>query len=223
MIKPYYQDEWVTIYNADCREILPELPDGSISMVHTDPPYPREFLYCYDALSKFTPRVLEDGGFLYAYLGAETLPDIIKYFDGKLDWFWLFNIKHNGGAPRMWNKHLMVTSKPIVVYTKGKPRELKWCANDFVIENTDKRFHEWGQSIGFPLQHIEMRTNPTDTVLDPFMGAGTSLLAAKILGRKSIGCDISEESCEIAAKRCMQTVMNFEPVKEKPKQGVLMS
>ena len=36
-MKPYYQDEWVTIYNADCRDILPELP--KVDLVLTDPPY----------------------------------------------------------------------------------------------------------------------------------------------------------------------------------------
>jgi site-specific DNA-methyltransferase (adenine-specific) len=39
MNKPYYQDELVTIYNGDCREILPELPDNCVDLVLTDPPY----------------------------------------------------------------------------------------------------------------------------------------------------------------------------------------
>ena len=42
MIKPYYEDDWVTIYLGDCREILPEIPDNSIDLVLTDPPYPNQ-------------------------------------------------------------------------------------------------------------------------------------------------------------------------------------
>ena len=38
-MKPYYQDKWVTIYHGDCREILPELPDGNIDLFYTNPPF----------------------------------------------------------------------------------------------------------------------------------------------------------------------------------------
>ena len=55
---PYYQDDYVTIYHGDCREILPQLPDNSVDLVLTDPPYHSEFIEAYDLLGQQSSRIL---------------------------------------------------------------------------------------------------------------------------------------------------------------------
>ncbi len=215
MIKPYYQDEWVTIYHGDCRDILPELPDKSIDLVLTDPPYLRIDMdkKVYDNLGIFSKRLLKDGCFLYAYCGAEYLPQCIKELNAHLTWFWLFNYKQIGGSPRMWNKHLMVSSKPILAFTNGDYdiKGLKWCSTDFMARQYPKKLdHKWEQNMGFALNHISLRVDEGGIVLDPYMGSGTFIYASKVLNRYSIGIELEERYCEVAAKRCLQSVFKLD-------------
>ena len=86
-------------------------------------------------------------------------------------------------------------------------------ALNMVAANLDGRLHPTQKPFNLFLWCLSLI--PSDVVLDPFLGSGTTAYCAKKLGRKCIGIEISEKYCEIAAKRCSQTVMNLEtpPVK----------
>ena len=224
MTKPYYSHAGITIYHGDCQDILPCIADASIDMVFTDPPYLAEFIWTYGVLAEQARRVLVVGGVCYAYIGAQFAPDVIGLMRPHLTWFWLFNLHHGGANPRMWSKRLMVTSKPVVVWTNGPVNQsnLKWCAPDARPEGSSKDYHEWGQSEGFALSQIELRTKPGDVVLDPFMGGGTTLAAACRMGREAIGIEIEEKYCAIAVKRLQQEVLPLTAPAPEPRQGDML-
>ena len=69
------------------------------------------------------------------------------------------------------------------------------------------RLHPNEKPLDLPGQFIRLTTNVGDLVLDPFMGSGTTLRAAKDLGRRAIGIEIEERYCEIAARRMEQEVL----------------
>lgn len=208
---PYYQDAAVTIYHGDCREVLPQLEPETVDMVFSDPPYLSEFIHLYGDLARESARLLKPEGFCYAYIGAEFYPQVMALMSPHLTWFWSLNVHHGGANPRMWSKRLMVTSKPVLVFTRGpvNQQHLRWCGVDTQPEGASKDFHEWGQSEGFALKHIAIRTEVGGVVLDPFSGGGTTLAAAKRLGRMAIGIECDEANCEIIANRLRQSALDL--------------
>jgi DNA modification methylase len=85
-----------------------------------------------------------------------------------------------------------------------------------------KRYHPTQKPIKLFNKILEDYSKPDDLILDPFLGSGTTAVAAKILGRKCIGIEISEKYCEIAAKRLSQSVMQLEIPKEDVKTETML-
>ena len=105
-------------------------------------------------------------------------------------------IAHAGGVRMAWN---------------GGGRPATWIG-PIVSSQSGDRLHSSPKPLWLMRQLIEDFTDPGDTILDPFMGSGTTLRAAKDLGRKAIGIEIEERYCEIAAQRLSQEVLSLHEV-----------
>ena len=202
-MKPYYQDEWVTIYHGDCREILPTLE--KVDLVLTDPPYginkadwDVEFIL---------PEVLPVD-VLGLMPGVWNIPKCPPRIAG-MSYRWqiiahLVNgMTHGGIGYGNYIPCLIYARDGISVYHKSTD------CKDFVVGIEYKPAHPSPKPERPIAWFIERLSNSGNTILDPFLGSGTTAYCAKKLNRKCIGIEIEEKYCEIAAKRCSQSVMEL--------------
>ena len=229
-LKPYYQDEWVTIYHGDCREILPNLE--KVDLVLTDPPYPNmgdkvrippfkrgrhKGVAHYETISDIWDASLEwipmawdllRGGFI-CFCSYHFVSDIIHYLPGATK-IGLVSWHASNSQTSLRNRPHYTTQ---FIWLLEKERGLDW-SNLKTFYDIAKLPHNCEEKLEHPTQKpvslvSEMlKTNPI-TVLDPFLGSGTTAYCAKKLNRKCIGIEIEEKYCEIAAKRCSQGVFDL--------------
>ena len=205
--KPYYQDDAVCIYNCDCREILPQIPDKSIDLVLTDPPYGLNMKMSGGTWGiKFKHSDMKDWDYL---VSQELLDIIVAKAEHSIIW---------GG-----NNYVLPPSRCWLAWDKTQKLdsladfELAWTNYDKPCKSwTERRNHATNGNEHPTQKPITLMTwcilqaNKPNLILDPFLGSGTTAVCAKKLGRKCIGIEIEEKYCEIAANRCRQSVMPLE-------------
>jgi DNA modification methylase len=190
------------LYVADVRN-LSMISDGSVDKIITDPPYSREYAAIYGSLSKTAFRVLKNGGSCFIMTGSTYLPEVMSQTCKHLDYYWTMPyIALGGEAVQVWNKHIITFWKPILWFTKGNISNDNWVGDVIRSKRNDKRFHEWGQSESGMSDLISRVTVKNDTILDPFVGGGTTGVITMRLGsRKFIGTDIDASAIETTRNR----------------------
>lgn len=224
---PYYQDDYVTIYHGDCREIVPELGPDSIDLVLTDPPYgicDPKFKLKKGSLSTIrakgnylsnfddTPNYIKSVVVPLIELCAEHWPVVLTpgiknfFLYPPADSFGCFYQPASVGLQTWGN----ADSQPILYYGKNPTKKAFGKALSFQLtESPDKNGHPCPKPLGVWKKLLSNVSLFNHTILDPFMGSGTTLRAAKDLGRKAVGIELEERYCEIAAMRMQQEVFNF--------------
>ena len=222
-MKPNYQDDLVTLYHGDCRDVLETTPIA-VDLVLTDPPYGVNYVSNM-AAGRGTQPITNDGARLSLRLYRAVMPLL---FANHVLWFTRWD-----AWPDVWE--LLGSSLPmrgLLVWDKGSPGmgDLDhWGPSYELIASLGSgkiRGGRDGSVLRYNAVPSANRLHPTQkpiellaylidklnawTVLDPFMGSGSTLVAAKSLGRKAIGIEIEERYCEIAARRCSQEVLGLE-------------
>lgn len=187
----------VDIRHGDFREVLADLTD--VDAIVTDPPYPAEFLPLLADLAAWADKVLTDDGVLAVLMGQTHLPEVYRLLDGHRPYRWTACYLTPGNGYVSHPRKVQSNWKPLLVYGGG-PR----FSDVLRTEGTDagaKSLHKWGQDYSAFHTLIERLTSRGQTVADPFMGSGTTLLAAHALGRHAVGADIDSEAVATARER----------------------
>ena len=212
MIKPYYDKDGITIYNGDCREILPEL--NKVDLVVADFPYGLGFDYTkFDDTQENLHNLVQEVMPLLMDCSLRALitcghTNIWHYPPAKWVMAWVFGTtnQRNSWGFTSWQPILAYGKDPYLANRVGARMDI---INDSRIPTKfEMDNHPCPKPISF-IKKLIMRGSylTTDLVLDPFMGIGTTLVASKSLNRKCIGIEIEEKYCEIAVKRLSQSVM----------------
>ena len=234
-IQPYYDRDGITIYHGDCLDVLPTLEAGIVALVLTDPPYnvseegsdirhlggdvaqrrdfgewdrsewhPAPFL----ALSAPLIRV---GGSVLSFTSDRLLSSYRERSEFQARGTVVWEKTNPPPTPRP----SYVSATEWVVWLQKPGARAVWNSGGFttnllrypICGGSERTEHPTQKPIELMKELITRHSNEGDLILDPFMGSGTTLRAAKDLGRRAIGIELNERYCKIAVKRLMQEVL----------------
>jgi len=216
-VKPYYQDNHGELYHCDCLEFMKGMEDKSVDLVLTDPPYGVKRDKGFEGFGGFGTKIARrryeddnwdsirpDKAYFNEMLRTSKLAII---FGGNF----FADILPQGTHWIVWDKlNTMPTFGDCeLIWTSSKRKSVKKIVREYngLIGKENSRQHptQKPQSLlGVIILDYSMKDQ---IIFDPFTGSGTTLRAAKDLGRKYIGCEIEEKYCEIAANRLRQEVL----------------
>ncbi len=229
MTRPYYDEGGITIFLADCRDVLPEL--GAVDAVVTDPPFG---FGAYETDVEVPLALVMAAAARVALFGyPETLVKwCIEVGRVPTEWitWWPSNAAAKaGGRHRLLQRQVECIAvfgadglnpgaerearsdtRPKINGDRGEPVRASDVWRDTspgIGFNAHERLHPNQKPL--PLMHklVAFCSSPGELIVDPFMGSGTTLRAAKDLGRRAIGIDLVERHCETAVKRLRQEVL----------------
>lgn len=228
-MKPYYEHGGITIYHGDCREILPTLP--KVDLVLTDPPF-SETTHSNAKSNRgkgYGVKAID-----FKAIDFKAVRDIFeqcsevcdRWLISFMDWRHIAALELDCPSPWEFVRFgVWVKTNPMPQISADRPAN-GWDGIAYLHNTVTKKFWKGGGNHGnwigpvitdglHPTQKpielistmIQRFTDPGDLLVDLFLGSGTTIRAAKDLGRRAIGIEIEERYAEIAAKRLEQEVL----------------
>ena len=248
-MNPYYEDEWVTLYHGDAREILPNVPN--VDAIITDPPYSSGGMYRSDRIASTDTKYqmtretsrrygtfsgdnrdqrsfekwvsdwaglciakVPEGGGIGIFIDWRNLACVVDavqvagwVYRGITPWHKGTDLRPMKGWFRR-NIEYVVWGSAGPLLTGAQAEGECWDGMFVARVNDGDKHHQTGKPVALMTQMLSVRPEWT-TYLDPFAGSGSTLIAAKALGKRAIGIELDEANCEITAKRLAQGVLDF--------------
>lgn len=232
-MKIYYEDDSVTLYHGNSFELLAGMEDSSVDCVITDPPYTgyvhknsksnrsgngiseidfdsfndEQLRIAFDEFGRVTRRwVVSTLAFEHSYSFQENAPVGLRLMRIGV---WV----KNNPMPQISADRPGHGWESIAYLHKADVKS-EWNGGgshgNYVSNLATPTGHPTPKPVKMFSSFVERFTNPGDLILDPFTGGGTTLLAARNLGRKAIGCELDEKYCEITAQRLSQMTFDLE-------------
>jgi hypothetical protein len=199
------KDELVEVRLGDFVEIAKDIPDGSVDIIITDPPYPHEFIGCWSQLSEVASRILKPHGLCIAYSGKLHLDQCMARMGEHLSFYWQIVFMQTV-MPTIHPRKVNTKYKPILVFQNVPAGEKVRAHDRYFIdviegEKVEKEAHEWQQSADGVEKLIDLFTNVGDLIFEPFSGGGTTALVARHMNRRCIACEIDKKAYEGSVAR----------------------
>jgi site-specific DNA-methyltransferase (adenine-specific) len=212
----------VTLLIGDCLERMKEMPDGSVDLVLTDPPYNMtktgnscrpNYMPGGEILDGIPPspvdwmagvyRVLKEGSHFYSFCNKNDIRDYLNAADAA--GFHLHNIINMIKDTNMPNRWYLKFTEPVLMFKKGKAKPINdLTSRDYEIVVMPKgasKQHPTEKPLKFMEKLVFNSTKENELVFDPFMGSGTTGMAAINLGRRFIGIEKNPSYFQIAKHR----------------------
>lgn len=232
MTEPYYDQDGVVIYNSDCRDLLPSI---EADVMITDPPYSqkthdnvRNYGDGANTLGYGDAERIEFDGITHDFLrGVIDMARVKRWSIMTLDitlaahliieppstvefirqGCWL----KPRGAPQLTGDRPAMWWEPIMYFHPPGKKQWNGGGNpaNFTCDTDRSVSHPTSKPLAMLHRLVEWFSEPDELILDPFMGSGSTLVAARNMGRRAVGIEISERFCEMAAKRLNQGILDF--------------
>ncbi len=170
----------VILLHGDFRQLSKTIPNESIELIFTDPPYAAEYVPLYEDLAVIAHDVLKEGCSLVTYVGHCAIPKVIEIMENAgLTYWWPIAVVLSGSFAKHYPKQVTIKWKPLLWFVKGDNLSTTDFLSDVIKSDTPtKIIHEWEQSM-VEAEHIISRlTMEGQTVFDPMMGSGTTGIAS---------------------------------------------